>query len=408
MADPLLLGQWRISDEVVHLLLLFGLFVIPRALERFRLPSAITSLGLGAACGIGLGLFRDDSTIHLLSTLGIVSLFLFAGIDVEVGELRREARVLAQHLGVRLALLCSAALVAASVFRLEARAAALVSLALLTPSTGFILDTLQALDVSDREKFWIRSKAIATEILALAVLFFVLQSSSGPRLLFSTLAFLGMVFVLPVAFRVFAKFVAPHAPRSEFAFLIVVAIACAYLTKALGVYYLVGAFAVGMAAQRFRKRLPAMVSRELIHALELFASFFVPFYFFSAGLSLRREDLGIDALKLGLLLFVIVTPVRIAGVMAHRRLALGESASRGVRVAGSMLPTLVFTLVVAEILRERFDVAPALFGGLIVYAVANTLIPGVALRLPIQEIASPHAMPLSTLEQGGAGGRDPA
>ncbi|MBK7092132.1 MAG: hypothetical protein IPH59_10520 [bacterium] len=64
------------------------------------------------------------------------------------------------------------------------------------------------------------------------------------------------------------------------------AVVCAFVTRELGVYYLVGAFVAGVAAQRFREELPAMASEQMLHAVELFASVFVPFYFFNAGLHL--------------------------------------------------------------------------------------------------------------------------
>ena len=87
-----------LAPELDYVLLLFALFVVPRMLQRYRLPAAITSVALGAAAGMGLGLFTDDLTVTLLATLGIVALFLFAGLDVDVVDLRREARVLIQHL----------------------------------------------------------------------------------------------------------------------------------------------------------------------------------------------------------------------------------------------------------------------------------------------------------------------
>ena len=65
----------------------------------------------------------------------------------------------------------------------------------------------------------------------------------------------------------------------------------------VGVYYLVGAFVVGITAQRFRERLPAIASDQMLHAVEVFASFFVPFYFFSAGLHVRHEDFAGEALR---------------------------------------------------------------------------------------------------------------
>jgi Kef-type K+ transport system membrane component KefB len=54
----------------------------------------VSSVGLGVAAGLGVGLFAQDQTIRLLATLGIVSLSLFAGLEVDFGELRCETRIL--------------------------------------------------------------------------------------------------------------------------------------------------------------------------------------------------------------------------------------------------------------------------------------------------------------------------
>jgi Kef-type K+ transport system membrane component KefB len=388
----------RLPQELDYVLLLFALFVVPSVLQRYRLPSAITSLALGALAGLGLGLFGRDATIQLLATLGIVALFLFAGLDIEFRELKAESRVLLQHVVIRVIALAAAAAAAVSLAGLDARAAVLVALALLTPSAGFILDSLPILGITDRERFWVRSKVIATELVALAVLFFTLQSTTVGNLAIATLVLLALVAVLPLVFRLFAKLVVPVAPKSEFAFLLMLAVVVAFATRRLGVYYLVGAFVVGVTAQRFREELPAIASEQMLHAVEVFASFFVPFYFFGAGLHLKRGDFGLDALLVGALFLATALPLRIALVAVHRRLALREPLAHGARVGLSMLPTLVFTLVIAEILRDQFSVSRALFGGLVIYTVVNTLIPGFVLRIPPPDFAAPHAPELDVEE----------
>jgi len=371
-----------IPRELDYVLLLFALFVVPRILQRHRLPTAITSVALGVAAGLGLGLFAQDRTVGLLATLGIVSLFLFAGLEVDFGELRREASVLLQHIAIGVAALLVVAIAVHSVLGLVWRPATLVALALLTPSTGFILDSLASLHLTDVERFWIKSKAVGTELVALAVLFVTLQSTTLGGLSRSTLVLAAMVVILPVAFRVFALRIVPYAPKSEFAFLLMVAVLCAFVTRRLGVYYLVGAFIVGITAQRFRERLPAIASEQMLHAVEVFASFFIPFYFFNVGLHLHREDFGAEALLVGGAFLVTMIPLRIAQVAFHRRLVLGEPLRKGGRIGVSMLPTLVFTLVIAEILLDRFGITRSVFGGLVIYALGSTLIPGFALRLP--------------------------
>jgi Kef-type K+ transport system membrane component KefB len=226
------------------------------------------------------------------------------------------------------------------------------------------------------------------------VLFVVLQSTSLQRLAVASLVLVGLIALLPIAFRYFAQRVAPYAPKSEFAFLMMLALVAALVTRQLGVYYLVGAFIVGVAAQRFREQLPAMASEQMLHAVEVFASVFVPFYFFSAGLHLTREDFGPDAGLVGFVFLTTMVPLRLLAVAAHRRIALKEAPARSLRIGAALVPTLVFTLVIAAILRDVFDVPRAVFGGLVIYTLCNTLIPGFTLRAAPE--FEPHAPELDT------------
>jgi Kef-type K+ transport system membrane component KefB len=383
-------GGQLFRTELVYVVLIFALFVLPRVLQRFRLPPAITSFALGAFASAGMGWFGHDPTMELLSTLGIVSLFLFAGLELEAAELRVNAWVLTQHLAIRVALLGAVAVLVRAVFPLDWRPALLVALALVTPSTGFILDSIRTFGFTPAEESWVKLKAIATELLALAVLFAVTQSSTVPRFTMSALALVLMVLLLPIVFRGFARAIVPHAPGSEFGFLLMVAVLCAVATRELGVYYLVGAFVVGVAAQRFREQLPALASRGMLRAVELFASFFIPFYFFHAGSQIRREDFSLEPALAGLGMVLLVLPLRLAVVAVHRGLVLREPPRASLRIGVALLPTLVFTLVLAEILRSEYRVPPVVFGGLILYTVVNTLIPGLIFKLPTTDMTRPQ------------------
>ncbi|MGC4116245.1 MAG: cation:proton antiporter [Myxococcales bacterium] len=382
------------ASDLTYLLLIFALFVVPRALQRFKLPSAISSLVMGAALGLGFGLFLDDPTVHLLSTLGIVSLFLFAGLDVDVAALRRDWRVLLQHVGVRAVLIALVTLVGQWALHLELRPAIVLALALVTPSTGFILDSLPTFGLDDGERTWVRSKAIATEIVALLMLFLVLQSASAVRLAGGALALAALILVLPVLFRLFTRLIAPFAPRSEFAFLLMTAMLAAFATKMLGAYYLVGAFVVGMVAQRLRGEAPALVSEKMLGLLEFFASFFVPFYFFAAGLDLPASALSLASALYGAAFLSCALPAQLLAVALHRRAALGEPPRKSLRVALSLSPTLVFTLVLSGILANQYGIAPEIRGGLMLYAVGTTLLPAIFLRAsPEFAVSTTHSQP---------------
>ncbi|MEZ5291923.1 MAG: cation:proton antiporter [Vicinamibacterales bacterium] len=380
-----------LSPELVYVLLVVGLFIVPRALQRFRLPSAITALALGGVLGIGFHAFHGDTTIELLGTLGIVAMFLFAGLDVDFHDLARGRRVLGQHVLVQLLLLGSGAYAARALFGLEIRAALLFALALFTPSTGFILDSLPTFGLSKEERYWVKSNAIAAELVALLTLFVVVQSADGWRLAGSAAALAALVAILPPLFRLFDRVIAPFAPGAEFTFLILVALLCAFVTRELGVYYLVGAFVVGLTAVRLRQEIPDLSSEKLLTGVELFASFFIPFYFFKSGLHLQAEHFSVEALLIAGGLLVVVVPLRVARVAAHRALVLGEPWGTGMRIGTAIVPTLVFTIVIAEILRDRFGLDPTLFGALIVFTLVNTLVPGLVLRLPPPDFEHPKA-----------------
>ena len=370
------------SNELIYLLLIFALLVIPRALQRFKLPAPITCLLLGVGAMLLWGERTHDPVVVLLSTLGISSLFLFAGLEVDPAQLRRGLRPLLAHLAVRSISLVGVAWLGWEVLDLGWQPAALVALALLTPSTGFILDTLERLGLDEEERFWVTSKAIAGELLALVVLFVVLLADDPVQLGVSSLAMIGLIIGLPLLFVALGRWVMPHAPGSEFSLLVMVGMVAAYVTYKLGVYYLVGAFVAGLAARLLHRRMPRLASDDNLHALRLFASFFVPFYFFHAGTGIVRDALSWDALWMGLGLTAVVVPARVGVVWAQRRLMFGQRGRGNLRVSVALAPTLVFTLVLAEILHARFHIPGALFGGLVLYTVLNTMLPSLLLKGP--------------------------
>lgn len=382
----------KIPGQLGFIGILFALFLVPKMLQRFRIPGAITALAMGFAA-TALGLFPDDPTLRLFSTLGIVSLFLFAGLEIDGAELRRNVKPLILHATIWTALAIATGVAAAAILHLSPRPAALISLALVTPSTGFILSSLSSFGLTVPEQKTVRTYAIGSELIALTALFFILQSTSAQQLALSLAAMTAVVIVIPFAFRTFSTLIAPYAPRSEFAFLLLVGVASAYATRLLGVYYLVGAFLVGVAAQRFRARHPAMSSEKMVDALEAFGSVFIPFYFFHAGTEILADNLSWLAIGIGALLVLTLVPLRVAVISLHRRIALRESFELSRRIGSAMVPTLVFTLVIMGILVERFALSPAIAGALVIYTVVNTTLPAFVLRAQPADFEDVEALP---------------
>jgi hypothetical protein len=76
------------------------------------------------------------------------------------------------------------------------------------------------------------------------------------------------------------------------------------------------------------------------------------------------------------------------------------------KVAVPMLPTLVFTLVIAGILRDEYDIPSWLFGGLIVYAFITTVLPAAVTRAPPPDFTLPVLFPPLPQPEGN-GDRQP-
>lgn len=75
-----------------------------------------------------------------------------------------------------------------------------------------------------------------------------------------------------------------------------------------------------------------------------------------------------------------------------KRSMLGIGGTRGsLRVAAALTPTLIFTLVLAAILRARGAISDALYGGMLLYAAMNTLLPSFMLRTAFDVAPPPTA-----------------
>jgi Kef-type K+ transport system membrane component KefB len=381
-----------VPTDLRYVVLIFGLFVLPKVLQRFGLPAAISSLALGFLSA-HLEFLPRDHTLQLLSTFGIVSLFLWAGLEIHLEDLRPAWRPLLRHVLVFALFVAGVTYASARVFALSPRPAAILALALLTPSAGFILDSLGAFGLSRPENRRVRATVIVTELFALLALFALTQSSALDRFALSNAVLLAMVLGIPPVMRLFARHIAPHAPRTEFAFLLMLAVVCAYTTRKLGVYYLVGAFLVGVSARRFRDQLPALSSDRLLQTVEEFAIVFSPFYFFHAGGELSPRDFDLRAVGLGLLLAAVLLSLRAGQValLQSRGSATPLTWGERRRVGVALLPTLVFSIVLLGILRERFAFEGPLVGALIVYTLLDTLLPGFLLRR--RAAAAPQAEP---------------
>jgi len=378
------------SRELAYLLLICGLMLIPGLLQRFRVPPPLTCFLLGLALILAVpGIHHGDAAVHLLAALGIPTLFLYAGLEVELATLRRALGPLSVYLSMRVLSIGMVAWLGGRYLGLGWRDATLLALALLTSSTGFIIDSLDRFGLASEERFWVTNSAIAAELLALAVMFVVLKATDPRELATGTLV-LGLTLVaLPLILLALGRWIIPFAQGSAFSLLVMVGFAAAFVTEGLGVEYLLGAFLAGLVARLLEHRLPQLASADNLRAVKLFSSFFLPFYFFSRGANVPPDALSWRALGIGVVLTVVLVPVRGFALWAKQRFLGVRDTRSSLRVAAALTPTLIFTLVLATMLRARGAISDELFGGLLLYAGLNTLLTSFVLRASFDVAPSP-------------------
>jgi Kef-type K+ transport system membrane component KefB len=367
------------TRTLIYLGMVFCLLVVPRALQRFRLPAALVSFALGIVVATFYKPLVGDRVMAVVAMLGIASLFLFAGLEVDLVEIRRQVPRISWHLAVRVLFVTLFSWLAIHLLHLGWQASALLALGLLTPSTGFILDTLPDSGLPVKEQNEVEIDAVVGEMTALVLLFVVSQVGSIETLAICSAGLFLLIVLTPFLFLALGKYVVPYAPGSEFSLLIMVGVICAVITNALGIHFLIGAFVAGLVAGQLKERMVTLVSYENLQAVRLFASFFIPFYFFHEGLNVPGGALVLKSVLYGVALLAVVLPVRIAKIWAQSCWLSKRGVRGGFRVAVALTPTLIFTLVIAGILHETFHIDDALYGGLLIYAAGTTLLPSVVL-----------------------------
>ena len=139
------------SRELAYLLLICGLMIVPGLLQRLRIPPPLSCFLLGVAVILSVpGVPHHDDAVHLLAALGISTLFLYAGLEVDLATLRRALGPLSVYLSIRTLSIATVAWLAWRYLELRWQDATLLALALLTSSTGFIIDSLDRFGLATR------------------------------------------------------------------------------------------------------------------------------------------------------------------------------------------------------------------------------------------------------------------
>ncbi|ATH07182.1 hypothetical protein BIY24_04280 [Halobacteriovorax marinus] len=370
-----------ITNDLEYLAIFTLVLILPKLLLRFRLPSGITALVIGIMFSMIDPTIQDDRLFRFLSQIGITSLFLFAGLEVDFGELKSDGKYLSKYIGKSLVVILLMVLGLSEFFDLSYPSATILALGIFTPSAGFIMNSMHSFNMGEDQEYWVKSKAISKELMSVVLLFIALQGHDIKSMLVSLVFFAALFAFLPLIFKLYFKFISPYAPNSEIPFLVVLSLTAGVISKELGTYYLVGAFIVGLIGSRFKHKIFKDDEQMLFSALAGFFNVFLPFYFFQAGLKISVGELTMDSFVLGLVFIVIFVPLRIILTSSSLKYILEEFINKPYQISLSLMPTLIFGLVAAGALRNRGEVDSKLIYALIFYTLISSLLPSIFFSL---------------------------
>lgn len=371
----------NLTHDLEYLLIFITVLILPKLLLRLKIPSGISALVIGLLFNQLDPTIRGEALFRFLSQIGITSLFLFAGLEVDIKELKEDRSYLAKYLGKFLIILSLITIGFYSYLEWSWKVALIFSLGIFTPSAGFIINSLHSFNMGEDQEYWVKSKAISKEVLSIFLLFIALQWGDPWRFFLSTLFFAALFLILPAIFKLFFKFISPYAPNSEIPFLVALSLISGILSKEIGAYYLVGAFIVGIIGSRFRDKIFNEGEDALFRSLSGFFNVFLPFYFFYAGTKLSLNSLSLESLKFALILFVLFVPLRLLIIKTSLRFFMDEIIEKTYQVSFSLMPTLIFGLVIANVLMERQLVPDKYSYALILYTLLTSLFPTIIFSL---------------------------
>jgi Kef-type K+ transport system membrane component KefB len=366
--------------------------------ERLKLPAVIGELVAGILIGPGLLRWATPSvTLSTVSTMGVIVLMFVVGLETrprEVFKVGGRAFVVGS-VGILLPLACGYLFgIAMGHGQPEAM---FIGTALVATSVGITARVLADLGyLGTPEARIILGAAVVDDVLGMLVLSLVAGWAKDGV----DVVHLGVVLAEVIAFIGFELFLAPriikrHAhwidklriPNPGLTVALLVMLAFASLSEAMGLAGIVGAFFAGMSFAETEERW------ELVNRTKPIYEWLVPYFFVVTGMQVNLRELGSPALLVpGLALAAIAIVTKVVGCGIG---AAGMGWRRMIAIGVGMVPRGEVGLIVASTGLAMGLVGTATYGMVVLVVVVTTMVapPVLALVLPWAARGGAHAAP---------------
>lgn len=285
--------SFPITDNVLlFLVLLLIIFVAPIISRLVKLPGVVGVILTGVALGPnGLNIIAMSSAVELLGSIGLLYIMFIAGLEINMSDFLRNKNksivfgmltfLIPQIVGMIIFKLLgfswAATILIASMFASHTLVGYPVITKLGITKNIAVLTTVGG--------------TIITDTLALLILAVVARSVTGELdfnfwatlTIYVTLYFALVIYFLPIIGRWFFKHNDDGA--GQFYFVLIVAFACAFIAKLIGIEPIIGAFLAGLVLNRMIPLKSILLDRVQFVGNSLF----IPFFLLYIGMIVNLE-----------------------------------------------------------------------------------------------------------------------
>lgn len=370
-------------------IILIGTLIAGSLFKRFGLPAVVGELLVGIVLGHGILniIPADNEIIHFTSELGVILLMFIAGLESDLGLLKKylKSALAVAVLGLVAPLIVFT--IAGMAFGYSSVEAIFFGVLFAATSVSITVEVLQEYRKLDtNEGATILGAAVADDILAVLILsvfvaiFGSNMAENGGQLALGWMLLLQLVFLIGIG--LFAKFLigpilrlAKRLPMNSSEAIVAVALALffAWLADLVGMSGVLGAFFVGvMIAQT------PFEAKIIPHVSSLGYTFFIPVFFASVGLVMDFH--GVIAKLPFLLIFTILAVLtKLYGGRVGAQMT-GFDKKAGILIGTGMIARGEMALVVASIGQQANIVSNEIYSDLVIVIILTTLIAPIMLK----------------------------
>ncbi len=344
MADP--------TSFVLQLsILLVAAIVGGLLIKRFGYPVALGELLVGVFLGPSVfNLISDPATVSVFAELGAIILLFYIGLETEIADLRKQL-LPSLSVGVLGALvplvLCYYAAVS---FGISNNEALFLGVVFTATSIGITIRLLKDMDkLNNPVGLTVLGAGIVDDVVAVILLSVVLSILAGGVNAFDiglvvVKAILFWAIIVLIGLKVLVRTIDKVRIDNEYMILLLLAYGffAAYISAAIGLSAIVGAFAAGLPLTR--KQIKVKMVLEQTKSLYMF---FVPIFFISIGTLVNLSVFG-DAAVLGLVITALAFIGKVIGSFVAARMNK-FSTKDSFKIGFSMTPRGEMGLIVASL-----------------------------------------------------------